>query len=107
VRITPAGRYYLTHLYRQFAYVDLVIQDTPFFDHGAFEDIAPLCEATDMPIRFQRCELFLKYLEDQEEEELVTIERLGSELTWRHRFVPNMKSTFEATKKFIITKEYG
>lgn len=107
IRITPAGRYYLTILLRQFPYIDLVMQDTPFFDMEAFQAIAKLCEETDMSLRFQRCEKFIDYLQDQEEEELHTIEKLGSDITWRRRFVPNMKTTFEATKQFILRKGHG
>jgi hypothetical protein len=107
VRLTPAGRYYLTHLYRQFPYIDLVMQDTPFFDREYFQQIAPLCETTEMTLRFERCEKFLDYLQDQEEEELVTIEKLDSDKTWRRRFVPNMRTTYEATKQFIIRKGHG
>jgi hypothetical protein len=107
VRITPAGRYYLTHLYRQFPYIDLVMQDTPFFDKESFQQIARLCESTEMRERFMRCEKFLDYLQDQEEEELITIEKLGSDMTWRRRFVPNMRTTYESTRQFIIRKGHG
>jgi len=77
VRITPSGRYYLTYLHRQFPYIDLVMQDTPFFDREVFDEIEPLCEATDMQARFRRCERFLRLYSGQEEEEMVTIEKLG------------------------------
>lgn len=107
VRITATGRYYLNDLYRQFAYVDLAMQDTPFFDHEVFKSIASDCESVDMNDRFRRVDSFLQYLQDQEEEELITIEKLGKEVTWRRRFVPNIKSTYEATKRFIISKGYA
>ena len=106
LRITPTGRYYLTHVCRMFTYVDLVMQDTPFVDGDAFAKIAAMCEATDMPARFARCDAFIDYLEDQENEELLTIEKLGGDLTWRERFVPRIRRSVERTKQFIVDKGY-
>ncbi len=107
VSITPTGRYYLVRLCRMFAYLDLVLQDTPFLDEQAFRRIAPKCESTEMPVRFERCKHFLDYLSDQEEEELVTIEKLGKGMTWRTQFVPRMKYSYEHDKQFIIEKGYA
>jgi hypothetical protein len=106
IRITPTGRYYIQNLYRMFAYMDLALQDTPFLDHDVFQSVERQCESTDMRVRFERCETFLKYLADQEEEELVTIEKLSSEVTWRCRFVPRMQSSYEHARQFIIDKGY-
>jgi hypothetical protein len=106
IRITATGRYYLNHLFRMFAYIDLVMQDTPFFDQYSFMEIANLCESTDMAIRFTRCDLFLNYLQDQEEEELMILEKIGKEVTWRKNFVGIMKESLEKTKEFIRSKGY-
>jgi len=104
IRITATGRYYLSDLYRMFSYVDLVMQDTPFFDQEAFALIEKDCESTDLEVRFRRVQTFISYLEAQEEEELLTIEKLANDITWRKRFVPNMKTTFEKTKGKILSK---
>lgn len=106
IRLTPTGRYYLIKLHRKFEYIDLVMQDTPFFNREVFDQIEVLCDANDMKSRFERCEIFLNYLEDQEEEELITIEKISSGVTWRPRFVPTMKRSFQATKEFIIEKDF-
>jgi hypothetical protein len=57
-----------------------------------------------MDVRFERCELFLDYLAEQEAEELITIEKLGQEVTWRTRFVPRMRAAYEREKIFIAKK---
>ena len=106
VRVTATGRYYLVYLYCRFAYMDLVMQDTPFLDENYFRSIAAKCESVDMKIRFGRCEDFLRYLEDQEEEELITLEKLGGDITWRRRFIPRMKKSFEKEKQFIVDKGF-
>jgi len=105
-RITPTGRYYLQHLYRQFPYIDLVMQDTPFFDKDIFQQIKEDCESVDMNVRFRRCENFIQYLSDQEEEELRTIRKLKVDITWQPQFVRNISRTFESTKRLIIAKGY-
>jgi hypothetical protein len=106
VRITPTGRYYLINLYRMFAYMDLVMQDTPFLDEKCFRDVARRCESPEMAVRFERCETFLNYLADQEEEELITLEKLGGDITWRKRFIPRMGRYYEIERQFIINKGY-
>ena len=106
IRITATGRYYLNHLFRMFAYIDLVMQDTPFFDHEVFMEIASICESTEMAIRFTRCDLFLDYLQDQEDEEIMVLDKIGKEITWRKTFVDIMKVSLEKTKDFIRSKGY-
>ena len=106
VRITPTGRYYLCNLYRMFSYIDLVMQDTPLLSHATFKTLESLCESSDMKQRFERCDAFIEYLADQEEEEMVSLDKLGCEITWRTRFVPRMRGAYEHDKKFIINKGY-
>jgi len=106
VRITPAGRYYLKFLYKEFSYLDLAMQDTPFFSWDSFKAIEIRCESTDMEKRFERCEVFLNYLEENESEELLTISKLGEEKTWLRTFVPNMRRSFDATRLYIKERGY-
>ncbi|MCJ7482127.1 MAG: hypothetical protein MUO31_04095 [Thermodesulfovibrionales bacterium] len=104
IRITPTGRYYLTGLCLRFAYIDLVIQDTPFLDEQTFRSISSKCESVDMEIRFQRCEEFLNYLKDQENEELNTLEKLSGDVTWREQFIPRIQNCFNREKDRVIRK---
>jgi len=106
VRITATGRYYLTRLYRMFAYMDLVMQDTPFLDESSFREVVRRCESPDMEIRFERCDTFLDYLAGQEEEELITLDKLGRDVTWQKRFIPAMRAAYENEKRVIINKGY-
>ncbi len=67
-------------------------------------DMKDDCESVDMNVRFRRCENFLKYLDDQEDEELRTIVNLNNKFAWQPRFVKKMISSFESTKTSISSK---
>ncbi len=87
VRITSAGWYYLKYLCEAFAYLDLVLQDTPFSNlnveaeiRQAVHDVDNLSDKEDeklvrMKVRFDRVDTFLDYLADEE-----TLERGKFEL---------------------------
>ena len=70
VRITAAGAYYWRYLVRSFAYVDLVLVDTPIADHALAMQLAEMAESTDMSVRFRRVRAFMDYLKEKEGEEL-------------------------------------
>lgn len=74
VRITASGLYYWKYLVRAFAYLDLVLVDTPVVDRNLARNLAHLAERTDMPIRIERVRTFLDYLENQERAELADIQ---------------------------------
>ena len=81
VRITGAGWYYLNVLITNFAYLDLVFQDTPINDSAVVASLAKsiskvnnLSDPEDDKVarleeRFRRIETFLGYLEKEEEAE--------------------------------------
>lgn len=73
LRITPAGLYYWRYLVRSFAYVDLVLVDTPIASLETARKLADFAEMTDMVVRFERVRLFLDYLKEREAEELVSV----------------------------------
>jgi hypothetical protein len=81
VRVTSAGWYYVNYLIRSFAYLDLVLQDTPLDDtevegnlrQSVFE-VDNLSDRDEEKIRrvnkrFERVERFLAYLNDEEDSE--------------------------------------
>ena len=78
VRITPAGIYYLKYLLSQFAYLDLMQQDTPLFEEETYLGLNDLAESTRMTGRFERVRMFVDYLQDQETNELSTIAKITS-----------------------------
>lgn len=72
LRISASGLYYYKYLIRSFAYIDLVLVDTPISDKQLAVRLATLAQADkgDFAARFERVELFLKFLDDIEANEL-------------------------------------
>jgi hypothetical protein len=81
VRITSAGWYYLRFLSKAFAYLDLVLQDTPVDDHAvhvelrqSVRDVDNMADKDELKLarirtRFARVEAFLAYMQDEEDYE--------------------------------------
>ena len=78
LRITASGAYYWKYLARAFAYIDLILVDTPLLDRSLARQLANLADSIDMADRFERVRLFIAYLTTREEEELAeTARRAG------------------------------
>jgi len=78
LRITAAGAYYWRYLVRSFAYVDLVLVDTPLADQTLVRHLESLVDTTEMASRFDRVESFLEYIARKEADELqLSAERAG------------------------------
>jgi hypothetical protein len=81
VRVTSAGWYFIRYLVRSFAYLDLVLQDTPVDDYAVFEALREAVFNVDnlvdreenklerMEVRFGRVDTFLGYLRQEERNE--------------------------------------
>ena len=104
IRITPTGRYYLAFICKLFAYVDLVLLDTPLFDESTYFKIAPYIDSTDISSRLKRCDAFITYLEDQESEEIVTLSKLGKEYVWKYKFTERIRASFDHFFNFAQSK---
>jgi hypothetical protein len=70
IRITPSGVFYINELYKRFVYLDLVWQDTPFSNPSISQELARQINRLDLEERFRRVEIFLKYLQDEENQEV-------------------------------------
>lgn len=72
LRISASGLYYYKYLIRSFAYIDLVLVDTPIESKELAIRLATLAQANkgDFTARFERVRLFLKFLEEVEAAEL-------------------------------------
>lgn len=80
-RVTAAGLYYLAYLGQSFAYLDLVLQDTPLNAPDVEQELRRSVDQVDnlggrdeeklqrMDVRFARVDTFLRYLSREEEEE--------------------------------------
>jgi hypothetical protein len=95
VRITPSGDYYRQYLCHQFAYLDLMLHDTPIFDERSFESLHSLIETTLLDKRFKRVFAFIDYLKEQEEGELATIKKIVTSELLTHSLMPDIIANCE------------
>ncbi len=89
VRITSAGWYYIRYLASSFAYLDLVLQDTPINDAGVEKRLRDsVYQVNNLPdseehklervrARFNRVEIFVDYLAGEEAQERATFALKG------------------------------
>lgn len=75
-RITTTGSYYLEHLVKNFAYIDLIFEDTPICDTNIVQELRNRLNADNitnkrdrLDARFERTRIFLAYLKRMENEE--------------------------------------
>lgn len=104
VRITPTGDYYLKFLSNQFIYLDLMHQETPYFDREIFNELLHLAESTNMDERIQRCQIFVQYLKNYEENELRKIRKITKNEFLTHAFMPGLINKFDNNVQWIQKK---
>jgi AAA ATPase domain len=113
IRVTAAGWYYLRYLSETFAYLDLVLQDTPLND-GNLEkavrqsvyDVNNLADKEQekydrMQVRFNRTLWFLDYLAQEEKRdfEIFNLQRAPAPLS--DLFMPRIINTFRKDREYI------
>jgi len=113
VRATSAGWYYVRHLAFKFAYLDLVLQDTPLNDRALEERLRQSVYNVDnvgdkeenkverLGVRFDRVSWFLDYLKREEDAEF---ERFGLDTLdgiITGRIVPSLSEKFDAERAYI------
>lgn len=101
VRITSAGQYYVHYLANAFAYLDLVWHDTPLATLGICETLARAMPEVDMTKRFARVDVFLDYLDGQEQGELRGRNLPQSGSAFYGPFLPRIRAQYEREKAFI------
>jgi len=113
VRLTSAGWYYLFYLVRSFAYLDLVLQDTPLNDEATAQSLTDLMKQVDnlddggasklerTRIRSKRVRQFLDYLaaEETREDTLYGLSIKGD--VWREPFMPALREQIERELAWI------
>lgn len=104
IRITAAGLYYWKYLVRSFAYLDLVLADTPITERQTAINLANLAQETDMPARFERVRTFLDYLDREERRELAEVQ--AREGPYGSPLVPEIQTQIE--REFsVISRKVG
>ncbi len=107
VRLTSAGWYYFTYLVKSFAYLDLVLQDTPINDDSVVQSLTSLLGQVDnlsdgegskverTQVRFRRVRDFLDYLEKEELHEMTAFELETRGDVWQQPIIPEIKQQIE------------
>lgn len=94
VSVSASGEYYWQYLVRSFAYVDLMIPDTPLFSEDVSRDLVKYLDDTALSKRFERVEMFLSYLAQCESEEGV-IGAMGSDGPFSGNIVDELRSQIQ------------
>ena len=102
LRITASGAYYWKYLARAFAYMDLVIVDTPMAERDLAHQLARLADEGDMRMRFKRVRLFMNYLTNKENEELLEAARRTG--PYQDSLMTQIAEQIEEEIKVIIDK---
>jgi hypothetical protein len=111
IRITSAGRYY-HFLVKKFVYLDLVLIDTPINDNNYLErlfeislDIENIPEYEKIKKtmhRFNRTDLFIKYLAKEEKDEGVSYPEIKNYDDFKENISASILAEFKTDKTFII-----
>ena len=113
VRVTSGGWYYSRYLAGLFAYLDLVLQDTPIDDPEIEEELRNSVFRVDnladreadkinrMAERFKRVDRFLEYLAQQEEREHREDDVGGLGGVIGRLFIPELRSEFDKERDWI------
>jgi DNA-binding transcriptional ArsR family regulator len=111
VRITTTGKYYIDHLVRMFAYIDLAYADTPICDPETFTKLRKrmyvdrkLDKVQRMQVRFERTEIFLKYLKDREDEEVAANPEYEFSEFAKARFMDEILRDYSQQVEYIMGK---
>lgn len=113
VRITSGGWYYLRYLASSFAYLDLILQDTPINSsqveaqlRDSVYQVNNLADREEVKLervraRFDRVDLFLEYLENEErcERERLELDKLSGPLA--KSVMPRIRAEYDADKQWI------
>lgn len=103
-RITPAGRYYVRYLAVRFAYLDLILQDTPIADAETFKKIKSVIDSRDMGDRFRRVEAFLDYLVGEEDREHQIVLHTSECIPLRRKHLFEMLDEYRVEKEYITKR---
>lgn len=116
IRVTAAGWYYLRYLAISFAYLDLILQDTPLNDEALVEELRKSVlevnnlsdreqeKSLRMKVRFGRTQRFLDYLASEERREFAffNMSQLSPPLSMQ--FMPGIIEQFQKDRAYIESR---
>ena len=113
IRVTASGWYYSRYLSCTFAYLDLVLQDTPLNDENlerslrqSVYEVNNLADREHekherMQVRFNRTQKFLDYLTNEENQEFQTIALDNIKGSLSQRYMPYIQKRFKEDRQYI------
>jgi KaiC/GvpD/RAD55 family RecA-like ATPase len=111
VRINTTGKYYLDQLVSDFSYLDLIIGDTPISNRSIAKDLKKRLrvdylqsKVERMQARFERTEIFLKYLKMMEDNEFTKNAEFYSSDFANVHFMDSIIETYNKRKVYITEK---
>lgn len=104
VRMRSSREYYLGYLCHQFAYLDLMQQDTPVIEEDTYKILDGHVESTKMDERFERYDTFVDCLASQENNELSVVHEITSNDLLTHSFTTHIKNEYDNNISRIQTK---
>lgn len=114
IKCTSAGNYYLCSLHKEFAYIDLVLQDTPLNDLAIAQELTEYMKQVDnlsgkeedkrerILVRFNRIKLFLEYLLQEESHEMTSISEAPINIIFKTKFVPTIVGNINEQSSNIV-----
>lgn len=101
-KITECGDYYLDVLINRFAYLELVVSDTPIADIDLVKDLRKVVHLSDLDPRFDKTKRFIDYLYEMEQREMNLNPEYHQSPLVKYRFVSGMRTQFEKERKYIV-----
>ena len=111
--LTLAGWYYVRYLVKSFAYLDLVLQDTPINKPSVVQKLTDSVHRVDnmsdredqkidrVRARFTRVESFLDYLQDEEDSERAHFDLYSVDSPIAEPILQGIREQFEHEKSWI------
>lgn len=103
-KVTECGAYYVDVLINRFAYVDLVLADTPIADPDLVTYLRKVIYLTELEARFDRTKRFISYLREMEDREMNLNPEFRESPLAKYRFTSTMDAQFDKEREYIVSQ---
>jgi len=103
-KITECGAYYSDVLITRFAYIDLLVPDTPMADIDLVTDLRGVIHFSGLTARFDRARRFIHYLHEMEEREMNLNPQYRESPLAKYRFTSTIEAGLNREEKYILTE---